>query len=151
MDPVHLHLMLCHVPVVGQAIAFAGLVVAFFKKDASFRRWALGLSFATALTALPATWSGEGSEDRAASLTGVSMDAMEAHEEAAETALAVTLGAGGAAALALILIRTREKAARIAVAVAAAASLVALGYLAKASNLGGGIRHPEVRSAPGPQ
>lgn len=146
MDSIHLHLMICHAPVVGQAVAFAGLVVAFWKKDVSFRRWALGLSLATALTALPATWSGQRSEDRASSLPGISMDLIDAHEESAETALAVTLGAGGVAALALALSLFREKTARAGVLAAAVVSLAALFFLAQASNLGGQIRHPEIRS-----
>jgi hypothetical protein len=146
MDSVHLHLMICHVPVVGQAIAFGGLVVAFWKKDASFARWVFALSLLTSLAALPTTWSGRRAEDRVSSLAGISMDAMEAHEESAETALAVTLAAGGVAALTLTASFFREKTIRAGVLLAAIASLIACGFLARTSNLGGLIRHTEIQS-----
>jgi hypothetical protein len=145
MDALHIHLAVCHLPVVGLGIAVAGLAVAFWTSDVPLRRWALALTVLVSLSALPASWSGEGAEDLAASLPGTSMDRIEEHEEAAETATALALAAGGAAALGLLASFFREKYARALILLALVAGFVATGLLAYAANLGGRIRHTEIR------
>ena len=77
----------------------------------------------------------------------VSEALIERHEEAAEAALAVTLAAGLVAAAALLSVRMRhERALRTLFAVALLSSAVSTGLMARVANLGGQIRHDEIRA-----
>lgn len=147
LTSAHVHLALNHVPVVGAMLAAAALAVAAIFRRTGARDLGLGLLVFAALSALPAYFSGEGAEEIVEHRPGVSESLIERHEEAAARALAVTLAAGAVAATALLSIRLRrERAVRALFAMALLSALASTGLMARAANLGGQIRHDEIRS-----
>jgi hypothetical protein len=147
MTPVHLHLLLNHLPVVGTLGAILLLAYAVLRRSTELTRVSLGLFVLLALAGAVVYLTGEPAEETVENLAGVSESVIESHEEAALFAT-LLLGALGAVALGGLL-AFRKRAAGIPRGFAALALLLsllpaaAMGYTA---NLGGQIRHTEIRS-----
>ena len=153
MDSLHLHLMLAHIPVVGFGFATLSLVAALFsaaRGDKILGRWALLLVTVSSLSSIPTVMTGEKSQDRASRIPDISMDIIETHEEAAETAAMIGYAAGTAAFAGLGISLLRGKGLKISLAVVLILSLASLGTMGWAAFKGGEIRHSEIRSGDGP-
>jgi uncharacterized membrane protein YeaQ/YmgE (transglycosylase-associated protein family) len=148
MSPVHLHLLLNHLPVIGTIVAILLLGYALLRRSAELVRVSLGMFVLLALTAAVVYLTGEPAEELFEGLPGVSEAILERHEEAALVAT-ILLGSVGAVALGGLLV-FRKRVTGIPRGFAALALLLALvpaaamGYTA---NLGGQIRHTEIRPA----
>ena len=150
MSTVHLHLLLNHVPVIGTIVGLFLLAWAVFRRDQGLARVTLGLFAILAVVALAAFLTGEPAEEAVEGLAGVTEEAIERHEEAALLAT-IALGLLGAASLgALVWFRHRALPRRV-MAMLLALALVPAGAMAWTANLGGQIRHSELRAgAPAP-
>jgi uncharacterized membrane protein YeaQ/YmgE (transglycosylase-associated protein family) len=146
MNPVHLHLLLNHLPVIGTVVAIALLGYAVLRRSPELVRVGLGMFVLLALAGAVVYLTGEPAEELVEGLPGVSEAILERHEEAALFAT-ILLGVVGAVALGgLLAFRTR--ATGIPRGFAAAALLLALlpaGAMGYTANLGGQIRHTEIR------
>lgn len=140
-----MHLMLTHVPIVGLLIAIPLLAYGLFFKKRPVSRAALGLTVILALVAVPVYLTGEGAEEVAEGLPGITDAAIEAHEELAGVAIWLTGAAGLLALIALLIPAAAQAPARIFPWLALLVALTAFGVMAKTGNLGGQIRHTEIR------
>ncbi len=145
MNPAHLHLLINHAPLFALLIGLAILVTALARHNEELRRAGLVLLVLGGVGAVPAFLSGEPAEDAIEDLPGVSEKLIERHEEAADFALWGAGLAGLAALGALLLQGRRPVAARRLTGASVGLSLIALGVMARTANLGGQIRHPEIR------
>jgi hypothetical protein len=146
MNAAHLHLLLTHQPVVGAAFAVLLLAAGLLTRCPAVRRIALAAVVVVALLGLPTYFSGEGAEDAVEGLPGVSEAVVERHEDAAGRSL-VALEAAGV--LALLGLAATVRARRVPAWIVAGTLLVTLvgaGLLGWTANLGGQIRHPEIRA-----
>ena len=144
MNWAHIHLMLNHVPVLGTVFGLALLIWGVVRHDVRLQRAALVTFVLAALAAIPVYLTGEPSEDAVERLAGTANAAIETHEEAALTALIGIELLGAIAALGLFV----SRAGRAVTALTRGALLVALataGLMAWTANLGGRIRHEELR------
>jgi hypothetical protein len=91
--------------------------------------------------------TGEGAEELVSTLAGVSEAAIEPHEEAAEAALFAAMALGVLALAALVVPARMAQARRAAVIGSLVMSAATFGLAARTANLGGAIRHPEIRAA----
>jgi hypothetical protein len=143
MSPVHLHLLLNHVPVVGMLFVVLILAVAFWRRDSAGGRLALvvlvGLAAVTAVVFL----SGEPAEDAVEKLAGVSEAAIHPHEEAAKASL-IAVGVAGGLALLALLAFWRRPLPRWTIGGALAVTLIVAVLFGWTANLGGRIRHSEI-------
>jgi uncharacterized membrane protein len=146
MSPVHIHLLLNHLPVIGTIVAIALLSWALVRRSAEMTRASFGMFGVFAILGLVVYLTGEPAEHLVKDLAGVSHDGIERHEEAAFVAT-VLLGGLGALALGGLLVFRRAAAIprRFAVLVLAL-SLVPATAMAWTANLGGQIRHTEIRA-----
>lgn len=145
MNQAHLHLIMNHIPVVG--VPLAAILLGYglkFKNPAVFRA-ALVFLAALALMALPVFLTGEPAEDLAENLPGVTEAVIEPHEDAGKVAMILSLVTGSFAALAFSFKRDEGKQILLGkvTLILACAATIALGYTA---NLGGKIRHTEIRN-----
>jgi uncharacterized membrane protein len=141
-----LHLILNHFPVVTAVLGLPLFLVAILRRSGSLRAAALGVFVAAGALALPAYFTGEPAEEKVGHLPGVSEDDIGRHEEAAEVA-AVVVGLQGLAALvALFLLRRRPGLPAPLTAVLLVLSVAGAVLMARTANLGGLIRHSEIRS-----
>lgn len=145
MSAVHLHLLLNHLPVVGTVLGILLLAVAWARGSAELTRVTLGLFVFLAVAALAVYLTGEPAEEMVEGLAGVSGATVERHEEAA-LAATLALGAYGLLALASLLRFRRRAIPRSVAALALALALVPAGAMGFAANLGGQIRHSEIRA-----
>ena len=145
INVAHLHLLTNHVPTVGSVAALGLLLLAFLRRDEALKHVGLEALFAIALVTLPVYMSGVGAHQKLRDQPGVSDTAIKAHHDAALAGFTVTEFAGFVAWIALWRSRRRGHAPRGLVAAATLLSMVALVVMARAANLGGDIRHPEIR------
>lgn len=148
MDLVHIHLLLNHVPVIGLVIGFAILVWGLFRKSGELKDAGLLVLFVTSLAAIPVYLTGEPAEEAVEKLAGVSEQIIELHEDAAVFSLALCISVGIVAFVTLVARRfLSETPAMIGMFVVLALSAAAGASIAYTSNLGGQVRHSEIRLA----
>lgn len=145
MSIVHLHLLLSHVPVVGTLFALVTFAAAFLFRESVSIRFALWVSAALAVVAVAVYFTGGAAEEAVEKLAGVTESAIDQHEEAAEVTT-VAMSLFGALSLAALLFFRKRPVPRW-VAVSGLVGTVALSALMGwTANLGGQIRHTEIRS-----
>ena len=153
MTPVHIHLMLNHLPIFFSALAFLLLGFSLLRQQESYKKLAYVILVLAGLTTPIVFLSGERSEKKVEDIAAVSHPTIHAHEEAGEGALSIMLALGAAAGLQLCLYlfpnaaRVREK-TTFALLIGSA---LAFGWAAWTAELGGRIRHSEELGLPDPQ
>ena len=147
MNAAHLHLMVNHFPLF--ASLFGGLIAAVgvYRERTTLIRTGLVLTVVAALGAFVAVETGEGAEEVVEEVTGVSRATIHDHEEAAEAAMWALAAAALLSLAALVVPGRRDRAKYFTTLAALGATFVAFALVARAANLGGMIRHPEITSA----
>lgn len=145
MNWAHVHLLLNHVPVLGTLFGLLLLAWGMVRRNESIQRAALATFFVAALVAVPVFLTGEPSEDAVEHLAGTAEGAIEVHEDAALLALIGVELLGVIAVLSVI--RRRAVLPRFVTRAALVISVITAGLMARTANLGGKIRHAELRGA----
>lgn len=146
MNPVHMHLLLNHLPVIGTIVTIALLAWALLRRSREMTRASFGMFFVSALLGVAVYLTGEPAEHLVEDLAGVSHDAIEAHEEAALMATVLLAGLGALALGGLVAFRKAPAIPRGFAALVLALSLVPATAMGWTANLGGQIRHSEIRA-----
>ena len=146
MSLVHIHLLLSHIPVVGILFALIAFTTALVFRETVSIRFALVFIVALALVTGGVYLTGEPAEEAVENLVGVSESAIEAHEDAAKTAV-VAMSILGALSLAALLAFGKRPMPRWVGATGLAGTLLVSVLLGWTANIGGQIRHAEIRSA----
>ena len=150
MNWAHLHLLLNHIPVLGTIFGLAVLAYALFRRNDDLKRLALGTFVLVSLLALPVYFTGEPAEHVVEHAAAVSESFVKAHEAAALLSLIGVELLGLSALVGLYVSRgggpLSAKIARTVLLV----SLVTSGLMARTANLGGQIRHAEIRAGAPP-
>ncbi|MBI3989115.1 MAG: hypothetical protein HY347_05815 [candidate division NC10 bacterium] len=146
MNWAHLHLVLNHVPVIGMVLGVVLLAVALVKQSRDLQRVSLGFFILLALLALPVYFTGEPAAKVIEQLPGVSESVIERHEEAALIAL-VAVEVLGVIALGGVFLSRRPKTIPTWFAITLLLLSIAVGgWMVWTANLGGQIRHTEIRA-----
>lgn len=148
MDAAHFHLMLNHVPIVGTVFGTLLLGAALLRKSQELLKASLVMFVVCAAVAVPVYLTGEPAEHLVEHLPGVTEPVIEAHEEAAESAFVAILVLGIAALAALVVFRGPKDIPRWCGFASLAVALAACGLMLRTANLGGKIRHTEIRNNP---
>lgn len=147
MSLVHLHLMLTHLPVLGVLFGTLLLVVGVVRENDVLRRTALVVFLVSGVLAGATYLTGEPAEEAVEHLPGVSEAIIELHEEAA---LVATLAGAGLAIISVVGLIRYRKGKPIGTGFATVVLLLGIAVTAAmtwTANLGGQIRHAEIRSA----
>jgi uncharacterized membrane protein len=145
MDLTHIHLLLNHFPTIGYIIGGGLFVLSLITKSDDLKRASLVILLGIAVIAIPTYMSGNGAADGIKTLPGVTKSMIETHEGAALVAIAFMLLTGAFAWLGLWQFRRLARVPNWNLAVILVLTLVSFGLMARASNLGGEIRHAEIR------
>ena len=145
MNGAHLHLILNHVPVIGLLFGLAILAVAQLRKNRELARFGMLALVAIAIITIPVYLTGEPAEDVLQDMPGFSSEIVEEHEEAALIAIVLTEIVGLVALAGLVAYRAPRAEPNWYVPTLLVLCLVAVGWLAWTSSLGGRISHEEVR------
>jgi hypothetical protein len=147
MDLTHIHLLLNHFPTIGTIIGGGLFVLALIAKSDHLKLASLVILLGIALIAIPTYMSGNGAQEAIKSMPGVSKSLIEAHEGAALGAMAFMLLTGGFAWLGLWQYRRLARIPKWNLALILVLIVMAFGLMTRASNMGGEIRHEEIRSS----
>ncbi|MEO8255744.1 MAG: hypothetical protein ABI868_00205 [Acidobacteriota bacterium] len=147
VNVTHLHLMLNHVPTIGSIVALGLLLLGLIRHHEPLKHAGLEVLFVVAILTLPVYMSGVAAYQTLLEMPEVSDNAMRVHQDAALAGFTVAEFAGFVAWIALWQFRRRGREARGLVPAVTVLTVVALVLMARAANLGGEIRHPEILSA----
>jgi uncharacterized membrane protein len=145
MNIVHLHLLLNHVPVVGAVLAALLLAFALFRNSNELIKSTFVIFTVLGVLAVVVFLTGGPAEQTVEKLPGVSESITERHEDIALVATILMAAFGALTLFALWVYRRRALPRGIAVAGLVAAIGVS-GLMGYTANLGGQIRHTEIRS-----
>ena len=146
MNLAHLHLMLNHIPLVGIGFTTLLLILAMLRRSNELINIALVFVVVVALWAIPVYLTGEPAEEIVEDLPGVSEQLIEEHEEQAEIAFIFVEVTGALALISLIVRLYSDKFGHRLALLTLLVLIISGGLMAWTANLGGEIRHPEIRS-----
>lgn len=153
LSPTHLHLLLNHFPTIGFIVGLTVFVAALFADSDHLKQAGLVIFVGIALLTIPTYASGNAAED-ALCIAGLadpcadpsmSKPLIQAHEGAAFLSLMLMFVTGGFAWLGLFQYRRLLHLPRWNAGVILLLAIITLGVVSYAANLGGEIRHPEIR------
>jgi uncharacterized membrane protein len=155
MNLAHLHLLLNHFPTVGMIVGIALFAVCLISRNEHLVRPSLLIFFGIAVLTIPTYVTGNSAQLAICKVqdkmtdpckdTNVSRALIEAHEAAALPAFVVMIVNGALAWLGLWQYRRSGRVPKSTQLVVMALSVIAFGLMARAANMGGDIRHPEIR------
>lgn len=146
MNPAHAHIILTHFPIAG---IFFGLLILFISWRGQRGEWAafgLSLLVVAALFTIPLYLTGESAEEVVEHIAGVSESLIEKHEGSAEVSLILIEILGGLSLVALFLQCKRQTISLVLIRNLLFFGLIVFAQLGWTANLGGEIRHSEIRS-----
>ncbi|MBK8500846.1 MAG: hypothetical protein IPL46_00810 [Saprospiraceae bacterium] len=146
MDATHFHLVLTHFPIVGTIIGIGILAYGQFSKNDSIKKVALSTFIVMSLLTIPVFLTGEGAEESVEHLAGVSEQIIKEHEELAEKAIWLMGLLGTTSLFGLYAIIKKWSFSKTITLIILFVSLATFGLFAKVGNLGGQIRHTEIRA-----
>jgi uncharacterized membrane protein len=146
MDGVHLHLLLNHIPVFGMIFATPLFAYALLRRSDELKRLSLIILVLAALSAIPVYLTGEPAEETVEKLAGVSEAIIEQHEDSAKLSLIFAIVTGAISLIGIVLMRSKQEFARWFVLLSLLFSMVTAVLMARTANLGGQVRHTEIRS-----
>jgi len=145
MNWAHAHLMINHFPFIGTLGATLLLVYALVRKSEEVKKVSFGLFMLIALMTIAVYFTGREAEEMVKNLPGVTDAYISRHEVAASLVL-VLMGVLGAMALVgRLLLRRSGSIPKWVVILVLLLSLVVIGVVGLTTNLGGQIRHTEIR------
>lgn len=147
MNAAHIHLILNHVPVLGMVFGILILLIGMIFRSMDIKKVSLGLIVVAALATIPVYFSGEEAEDIVEPMPGVTHEVIHDHEEAGELAMYGSIVLGILALITLILVFKDSAIQKWAVILTLVLGVIMSGILGYAANLGGKIRHTEIRSS----
>jgi uncharacterized membrane protein len=145
MDATYIHLVLAHFPIVGIIIGIGILTYGLYTNNNMIKKVAFVIFIFMAILAIPVYLSGEEAEETVENIAGISEDLIEDHEELAEIIIWLIELLGVLSLVSLFAIVKKLSFAKKITIVTMIVSLVTFGFCAKVANLGGQIRHSEIR------
>jgi hypothetical protein len=150
MSGAHIHLILNHTPVVGSIFALLLLACAFIWQSDPLKRAGLAATVIVALLAIPTYLTGEPAWEDIMTLPGENDSFIRAHMSGAQIAFGAASLTGLVALIALLMSRKQRPVPRGGAASVLILLLITTGLMGWVANLGGMIRHTEIRGA-GPE
>jgi uncharacterized membrane protein len=148
LNAAHLHLLLNHFPTVGLLVVFGLFVGSVIYRHEDLKRTSFAMFFGLALISIPAFMTGSGAQQALQTRTDVSAAAIANHEDAAMWGFVLIEITGCMAWFALWQYRRSLRPVAWATPAILLCGVLSFVVMAKAAELGGDIRHPEIEAAP---
>jgi len=145
MNPAHLHLLLNHFPVVGTVLGIFLLIMNFIFPSRSLHKTTCYFFVLVAVFSVATYLSGEPAKEKLLNSVEISDNFISNHETLAFYAMLMTIFIG-IVALAISILKIRSP---LATATLLVLCLINTYILVVTGNLGGEIRHIEIRNTPG--
>ncbi len=146
MNTAEWHLLLNHFPVMGTVFGTLILLVGYLiKNNSGVKSTALGVFVFSALMAIPAFLTGEGAEEVAEKLPGVTESFIESHEELGEYFMIAVSVLGLLSLITFFVDRAKNKLAPILFGIILLTGTGTCILAKKVGTSGGQVRHTEIR------
>lgn len=145
MNQAHIHLIVNHVPILGSLFALLLLGAGLVMRSEILTKAGLVAVLAAGLLCLPAQLTGEGAAEIVQDMPRVSRALIQNHAAAAEKGFWALESAAALALFSLLLFKSASPRARLLALLTLVVAALSFGLLARAGNLGGQIRHTEIR------
>jgi len=145
INSAHWHLLLNHFPIILSLIGTGFIVASFIFKKQHLKFASLLLIMLAAAFTIPAFATGEPAEEQVEEIVGVTRDAIQEHEEIAETGRLLIFITGGLAFITILLLHFKKKAVQAFMIITLIGSAASAGVLSYVGYTGGEIRHSEIR------
>ena len=143
-DLAHVHLLINHFPTIGMILGLGLLLLSFIRKNDHLKKVSLEVLFLIALATLPVYVSGQAAAETLKGQSGVSAEAILAHNDAALASFIMMEITGFFAWLVLWRMRRIGWPTTGLTYTVLVLSVVTVAAVARAANIGGDIRHPEI-------
>ena len=146
MNDPHFHLVFNHFPIIVPIVGMLILIVGFFVDSDVVKRTAFGVFIFGAIMTFPAMFTGEGAEEVAEKLPGITHDIIHEHEEKAEVFAILSYILGLLSIGALWASLKQKSFANILSIAVLLLGLVGFYLGRQVGTSGGEIRHTEIRA-----
>lgn len=146
MDATHLHLVLTHFPIIGTIIGVGILAYGQIFKNLEIQKVAFATFIVMALLTIPVFLTGEEAGETVENIAGIYEQLIENHEELAEKAIWLMGLLGVLSVMSLLAIFKKSSFTKAITLVTLVVSIITFGLFAQVGNLGGQIRHSEIRT-----
>jgi len=143
-DLAHVHLLMNHFPTIGTILGLGLLLLSFIRKNDHVRKVSFEVLFLIALATLPVYVSGQAAAEALKGQSGVSAAAIVAHNDAALGSFIMMEITGFFAWLVLWRMRRIGWPTKGLTYTVLVLSVMTVAAVARAANIGGDIRHPEI-------
>jgi hypothetical protein len=143
----HLHLLLNHFPTVGFSVGLGLYLIGLIRKSDDLKRASLVIFLGIGLLTIPTFMTGKAAQAAITGQEGVSDTLMATHEDAALLAFLFMTLTGALSWLGLSQYRRVSRIGGWNTTAILLVSLVTFGLMARAADIGGEIRHPEIQAA----
>lgn len=149
MNSAHLHLLTTHVPVLGSVFGLGLWLLGWLKRSDELQRTSLQVFLLVAIFVAPTYLSGQPASEMLLKLMpGMSRNPGDQHSEVAVLAFVASLVLGMVALAGMILFRKGTRLPTWFVLLTTVLALLTSVMMSWTANLGGRIRHPEIRAEP---
>lgn len=146
MNNSHLHLVVNHLPIIFPIIGIILLLIGIFAKSEITKKNSYLIFFLGAITSVIAMATGEGAEETAEHLQGISENLIHTHEESAELFAGLSYFLGAVSLVALYSSFKNYIFSKYLSYFTLIIALTTMFFAQKAGNTGGQIRHTEIRN-----
>ena len=151
MNTAHWHMLLNHLPMVGIIVGTLILAAGFvLKNQPAVKITALGVFVFAALMAIPSYLTGEGAEEIAEKLPGVTEGFIENHEDLGKIFLILTESLGALALVTFLFLRLKSKLAPVLLGLVFITAVGTSIFAKQVGTSGGQVRHTEIRNGNAP-
>ena len=140
-----MHLLINDTPVFGTMAGVAFLVIGLIARKDLLKLVGLWILLLAGLATIPTVITGHGAEEVVEHLPGVDANLIHAHEEAADLVYPFAILLGVASGAALVIHKYVPKIRKVSVYAVLGLAIVVAAMVSWTANLGGQIRHPEIR------
>ncbi len=146
MNNAHLHLVVNHLPIIFPVVGIILLLIGIFTKSDVSKRNAYLVFILGAIASIIAMLTGENAEESIEHLAGISENAINLHEESAETFAAISYFLGAISLFSLIANFKNWAFSKFLPFVTLVFALITMFFASQTGNSGGEIRHSEIKN-----
>ena len=146
MNLAHLHLLLNHFPTIGTIVGVGLFVISLLWRNEHVKKASLGLFVIIALICIPAYLTGRAAQDSVSENPEVTDILIRNHQDEALIAFVFMQLTGIVSWIGLWQYRRLARMQAWNLAAVLLLSITTFALMARAANLGGEIRHPEIRT-----
>lgn len=145
MNDAHLHMVVNHFPIIGTIFGLGILIIGLVLKNNNVKNTAYVLFIIAAIFSAISMRTGEGAEEIAEKLPGVTEQIIEEHEELAEKFSIILYAIGSLSLISLFFSITKNALGKYSAIITVILAAIGVFLAKEVGTSGGEIRHTEIR------